>query len=62
MDYSYNGSDWFHIFLEFPDRFEEIVMVQAVDIHSAIGNAGGHIGLLLGNATWSFDLVVGHNS
>ena len=44
-----NGSDWFHITIAFPDRFEEIVMVRAVDIHSAVGNAGGYIGLFLGN-------------
>jgi len=45
-----NGSDWFHIYVTFPDNYEEIMMVRAVDIHSAIGNSGGYIGLFLGYA------------
>ena len=49
-----NGSDWFHIYVTFPDNYEEITMVRAVDIHSAIGNSGGYIGLFLGNETYLY--------
>ena len=48
VDYNLNGSDWFHFYVGFPGRFEEVVMVKAVDIQTAIGNAGGYIGLFLG--------------
>ena len=48
------GSDWFHFSIRFPDRFEEIVMVQAVDIQTAVGNAGGYIGLFLGMSRFNF--------
>ena len=51
-DYDY-GPDWFHVYIYFPELFKEIVMVKAVDIHSAIGNSGGYIGLFLGNVTFS---------
>ena len=43
------GKDVIHADIVFPDRFKEILMVKAVDIHSAIGNSGGYIGLFLGN-------------
>ena len=43
-----NGTDLLNIWIYYPDRFKEIKMVQAVDIHSAIGNSGGYIGLFLG--------------
>ena len=43
------GTDWFRVNIMFPERFKEIGMVKAVDIHSAIGNSGGYIGLFLGN-------------
>ena len=43
-----NGTDWLNIWIYYPNRFKEIKMVQAVDIHSAIGNSGGYIGLFLG--------------
>ena len=33
----------------FPGIYKEISMVKAVDIQTAIGNAGGYIGLFLGN-------------
>ena len=46
---NWKGTEWFHINIMFPDRFKEIVSVKAVDIHSAIGNSGGYVGLLLGN-------------
>ena len=48
INFNLKGSDWFHFNIAFPDRFEEIVMVQAVGIQTAIGNAGGYIGLFLG--------------
>ena len=51
VDRFINGSDWFHVNIVFPDQFKEIVMVKAVDIHSAIGNAGGYVGLFLGIVT-----------
>ena len=43
--------DKFFSYIYFPGQIKEIVMVQAVDIHSAIGNVGGYIGLFLGNVT-----------
>ena len=43
------GSDFLHIYYLYPNRFKQVVMVKAVDIHSAIGNSGGYIGLFLGN-------------
>ena len=33
-----------------PYHIKEIVMVKAVDIQTAIGNAGGYIGLFLGKS------------
>ena len=44
-----NQSDWFKVDVDFPSQFKEIIMVQEIDIHSAIGNSGGYIGLFLGN-------------
>ena len=46
--YDWKGSDWFHIYIMHPHHIKEIVMVKAVTIQTAIGNAGGYIGLLLG--------------
>ena len=48
-DVDYEGSDWFWIMVRFPDTFMEIVQVRAVDIQTVIGNAGGYVGLFLGN-------------
>ena len=42
------GSDWFHIQIFYPYQYKEIIQVKAVDIQTAIGNAGGYIGLFLG--------------
>ena len=42
------SSDFLYVDYLYPDRFKEVVMVKAVDIHSAIGNSGGYIGLFLG--------------
>ena len=47
-DYDWKGSDWFHIYIMHPHHIKEIVMVKAVTIQTAIGNAGGYIGLFLG--------------
>ena len=44
-----NGSDWFHLQIHYPDQYKEIVMIRAVDIETVIANAGGYIGLFLGN-------------
>ena len=52
VNWQVNGKDWFNVVVMFPDHYEEIVMVQAVDIHSAIGNSGGYIGLFLGNKSY----------
>ena len=46
---NFKGSDWFHVYLMYPEQFKEIVMVKAVDLQTAIGNAGGYVGLFLGN-------------
>ena len=48
-EYDANGSDWFHVFLLYPSEYREIRMVQAIDLQTVIGNAGGYIGLFLGN-------------
>lgn len=40
------GGFWIEFFP--PDAFKEIIQVQAVDIHSLIGNCGGYIGLFCG--------------
>ena len=49
-DWNWKGSDWFHVFFMDPYHIKEIVMVKAVDIQTAIGNAGGYIGLFLGKS------------
>ena len=50
------SSDFLYVDYLYPDRFKEVVMVKAVDIHSAIGNSGGYIGLFLGNfSIWNTD-------
>ena len=46
---NFKGSEWFHVYLMYPEQFKEIVMVKAVDLQTAIGNAGGYVGLFLGN-------------
>ena len=46
--YDWKGSDWFHIYIMHPHHIKEIVMVKAVTIQTAIGNAEGYIGLFLG--------------
>lgn len=43
------GPDYFWITLTFPHEFKEISQVRAVDIQTVIGNAGGYVGLFLGN-------------
>ena len=35
--------------MRLPNTFKEILMVKAVDIQTVIGNAGGYVGLFLGN-------------
>lgn len=40
--------DVFDVNIIFPKHFKEIKMVKAIDIHTAIGNSGGYIGLFLG--------------
>ena len=51
------GKDVIHVNIVYPDRFKEILMVKAVDIHSAIGNSGGYIGLFLGKDVLAFHVV-----
>ena len=41
--------DTFVIYIAYPSHYKEVVMVQAVDLQTAIGAAGGYIGLFLGN-------------
>ena len=60
ITYSYNEYDSFRkdanefgVTLAFPGIYKEISMVKAVDIHTAIGNAGGYIGIFLGNMTFA---------
>ena len=47
-DYKSNRSDVFNILLFYPNQYREIRMVQAIDLQTVIGNAGGYIGLFLG--------------
>ena len=54
LEVDWYGSDWFWISIRFPDIFMEIVQVRAVDVQTVIGNAGGYVGLFLGN--YSFKL------
>ena len=49
MESDVMNSDLFHILIAYPEEYKEVKMVKAVDIHSAIGNSGGYIGLFLGN-------------
>ena len=49
-----NNSDSFDVVIMIPNQYKEIVSVKAVDIHSAIGNSGGYIGLFLGNKILKF--------
>ena len=44
------GSDFFMVTLSYPNQYKEIKMIQAIDIQTVIGNAGGYIGLFLGNS------------
>ena len=39
--------------MRLPNTFKEILMVKAVDIQTVIGNAGGYVGLFLGNNDFS---------
>ena len=43
-----DGADFFLVSLEYPNEYRETRMVQAIDIQTVIGNAGGYIGLFLG--------------
>ena len=43
-----NEPDWFHVILTYPNQYKEIKMVQAIDLQTVIGNAGGYVGLFLG--------------
>ena len=47
-EYNFKGSDWFHVVLHYPTQYRETKMVQAIDLQTVIGNAGGYIGLFLG--------------
>ena len=47
-EYKSNRSDVFNIILFYPNQYREIRMVQAIDLQTVIGNAGGYIGLFLG--------------
>ena len=47
-DLNQEGPDWFYITFIYPKLYKEIRMVQAIDLQTVIGNAGGYIGLFLG--------------
>ena len=53
LEVNQSGADWFHVNIEYPKRIKEITMVKEVDFQSMIGNAGGYIGLFLGNCNVS---------
>ena len=44
------GSDSFIVALDYPNQYKETKMIKAIDIQTVIGNAGGYIGLFLGNS------------
>ena len=43
------GADYFWVSITFPNEFKEIYQQREVDIQTVIGNAGGYVGLFLGN-------------
>ena len=47
-DLNQEGPDWFYISFIYPKLYKEIKMVQAIDLQTVVGNAGGYIGLFLG--------------
>ena len=47
-EYNFKGPEWFHVILQYPNQYKETKMVQAIDLQTVIGNAGGYIGLFLG--------------
>ena len=51
LDVDWWGTDWFWISMTVPTRVKEIYQVRAVDVQTVIGNAGGYVGLFLGNDT-----------
>ena len=57
QDIDVMGSDWFHVQIMYPNQYKEIVMVKAVDLQTAIGNAGGYIGLFLGDKTLNINMI-----
>ena len=49
-----HDKDTFSVRLTYPHQYKEVVMVRAVDLQTAIGNAGGYIGLFLGKLSKIF--------
>ena len=47
-EYDDHDKDTFSVKLTYPHQYKEVVMVRAVDLQTAIGNAGGYIGLFIG--------------
>ena len=56
-EYKSKRSDWFHVILLYPNQYREIRMVQAIDLQTVIGNAGGYIGLFFRYAIFGFDQI-----
>ena len=48
VNYNCKGCNWFRVAIIYPNQYREIKMIQAIDIHTVIGNSGGYIGLFLG--------------
>ena len=53
LSFSYDEPDWrgtdsFDVVLYYPNQYRQIKMIQAIDLHTLIGNAGAYIGLFLG--------------
>ena len=44
-----SNSDTYWFAVEIPKTFKEVTRVRAVDFQTVIGNAGGYVGLFLGN-------------
>ena len=47
-EYEYEGSGWFRVILFYPNQYRKITLIQAIDLHTLIGNAGAYVGLFLG--------------
>ena len=48
FDWNEMGPEWFWIYVDMPNKYNEILQTKALDVHSLVGNCGGYVGLFLG--------------